>query len=70
MIQSIIQEFKAFNPGTRARALFYLRTGVLNGDAHPTVQAKLDHWVHRLEQVGGDGFRRAVLRALGEGVGQ
>jgi hypothetical protein len=68
MIQSVIQEFKSFKSETlRARALFYLRTGVLRGDAHPTVQAKLDRWVQRLEQVGGDGFRRAVLRALGEG---
>jgi hypothetical protein len=71
ILQALVAEFNAFKSETlRARALFYLKTGILNGDARPALQANLDHWVGRLEQAGGDGFRRAVLRALGEGVGQ
>lgn len=63
VLQALVAEFNTFKPGTRARAMVYLRTGVLAGDAHHTVQARLDHWVHRMEQVGPN-FRRAILRAL------
>jgi hypothetical protein len=49
---TLIEEFRTFKPGTRERALFYLRTGVLGGDAHRTVQARLDRWVGRIEKFG------------------
>jgi hypothetical protein len=52
VLQSIIQELNDFKSGTRARALFYLRTGILKGDAHDTVQARLDRWVGRIEKFG------------------
>jgi hypothetical protein len=51
-LQSILEQLSDFKPGTRARSLFYLRTGVLEGDAHHTAQATLDHWVSRIEKFG------------------
>jgi hypothetical protein len=63
---TITEEFRSFKPGTRARALFYLKTGVLDGDAHPTVQARLDRWVDRIERHG-PAARERVLRKLEEG---
>jgi hypothetical protein len=65
VLRGLIKEFHGFKPGCRARVLFYLRSGVLHGDAHSTIQAWLDRWVHRLEQAG-PGVRGKVLRALEE----
>jgi hypothetical protein len=62
-LQSILQALDNFKPGTRARALFYLKTGALNGDAGLTMQARLDRWVGRIEQFG-PGAREKVLRAF------
>ena len=66
LLQALAAEFHAFKRGTRARALFYLRTGMLSEDAPPNIQIRLDHWTCRLEKSGGLGLRRAVLRALEE----
>jgi hypothetical protein len=65
-LQVLVDQFRAFPPGTRARALFFLRTGVMDATKNDLIQAKLDQWVCRLEKSGGPGLRGAVLRALGE----
>jgi hypothetical protein len=66
MSLSITEEFLSFKPGTRARALFYLKTGVLEGNANVEMQARLDRWVQRIERHGPTA-RERVLRKLGEG---
>jgi hypothetical protein len=62
---TLIEEFRTFKTGTRARALFYLRTGVLAGDAHHTVQVRLDRWVGRIEKFG-PRAREKILAKLKE----
>ena len=62
---TITDEFRMFRPGTRARALQYLRFGVLAGNAHPGVQARLDRWVGRIEKFG-PRARERVLEGLWE----
>jgi hypothetical protein len=59
-LQSIIETLNGFKPGTRTRAIFYLKTGVLNGDASHPLQARLDRWVGRIEHFG----RRAREKVL------
>ena len=66
LLESLLDEFRAFPPGTRARALTYLRWGVLEVTANALIQAKLDRWVSRLERAGGPCLHRAVLHALEE----
>jgi hypothetical protein len=62
---TLIEEFRTFKPGTRERALLYLRTGILEGDAHDAVQARLDQWVGRIEKFGPKA-REKVLAKLEE----
>jgi hypothetical protein len=62
----LVDEFRSFRPGTRGRALLFLRTGALDPTENRLIQAKLDQWVCRVEKSGGPGLRRAVLRALEE----
>jgi hypothetical protein len=60
---NLIEEFRTFKPGTRERALFYLRTGVLDVTNNLEIQTRLDHWVARIEKFG-PRAREKVLRAV------
>ena len=63
LLEKLVDQFLEFPRGTSARAMFYLSTGVLEGDANPRMQAVLDRWVHRVERAN---LRVAILRALEE----
>ncbi|HEY1431206.1 MAG TPA: hypothetical protein VGF39_06210 [Stellaceae bacterium] len=59
----ILEEFRSFKPGTKARAIAYLRFGILDGDAPPNIQVLLDRWTRRVE-AHGPGGRGRGLHAL------
>ena len=61
LLEKLVDQFLEFPRGTSARAMFYLSTGVLEGDANPRMQAVLDRWVHQVERAN---LRVAILRAL------
>jgi hypothetical protein len=62
---TITEEFYTFKPGTKARALDYLKTGILRGDAHPSVQARLDRWFDRVERHGPTARARVLQKLEG-----
>jgi hypothetical protein len=45
--------------------MWYLKTGILEGNANQEMQRTLDRWVHRIERHG-PSARERVLRALEE----
>jgi hypothetical protein len=63
-MNELLKEFNGFKPNTRAHALFYLRTAVLHGDAHPVIPARLDRWVNRIEAA--PGLREKLLAEIEE----
>jgi hypothetical protein len=65
---TLIEEFRTFNPGTRAHALLYLRTGFLDVTANLPIQTRLDRWVGRIEKFG-PRAREKVLAKLQEAAG-
>ena len=65
---SILQELAGFRPGTRERALLYLRTGFLDVTANGPIQVRLDKWVTRIE-AHGPAAREKVLAKLQEAAG-
>jgi hypothetical protein len=62
-LEKLVDQFLEFPRGTSARAMLYLQTGVLEGNANPRMQAILDRWVHQVERAN---LRMAILRALEE----
>jgi hypothetical protein len=63
LLEKLVDQFLEFPRGTSARAMLYLRTGVLEGNANPRMQAVLDGWVDQVERAN---LRMAILRALEE----
>ena len=63
ILENLVDAFLAMPRGTSARAMLYLQTGVLEGNANPRMQAVLDRWVHQVERAN---LRMAILRALEE----
>ena len=63
ILENLVDAFLAMPRGTSAGAMFYLQTGVLEGNANRRMQAVLDRWVHQVERAN---LRMAILRALEE----
>jgi hypothetical protein len=63
LLEKLVDQFLEFPRGTSARVMLYLRTGVLEGNANPRMQAVLDGWVDQVERAN---LRMAILRALEE----
>ena len=61
ILENLVDAFLAMARGASARAMFYLQTGVLEGDANRRMQAVLDRWVRQVERAN---LRVAILRAL------
>ena len=63
LIQSLAQEFRDFGPGTKARALFFLRTGAIDVSSNSLIQRKIDQFTGRIERLG-PRFRERVLAEI------